>query len=687
MKTIGLFFLMFMNLIPLVAQKSCSGEEVHALVKLLNEQHYSPRSIDDEFSQKLFYKYIEVLDEKHLFFLKPEILMLSSGKKNLDDELNTHQLKFVSQVAPLYRNSLERSKKILEGLRTKEFRVVKEEKYIPYYLDTLNYAIGEPELVLRWEKYLKLQTFLKDFQNKEDSSGVNPSLKEIYLKVIAKALANINASIQENKNSLRPLYYEYAKCLPALFDAHSNYMSYNEFQNFEAMLSTENYKFGITIDKNKFGAIEIIRVTPGSPAWKSGKIHLGDVITHLKWQNAEKIALADLELYEVSDLLDLSNNLYLEFTIKSTAGSVQLISLKKEKTTSSENNVKGFVLTGKEGRKVGYICLPSFYTLFESENLLGCANDVARELVKLQQENIEGLIFDLRNNGGGSLKEGLELCGIFINEGTLAIHRKKGMPPVSMKDWNRGVAYSGPMVVMVNGHSASASELMASTLQDFNRAVIVGSDTYGKATGQEMFPLNVQETSAADSMKSGFASVTVLKLYRVTGKSNQVSGLHPDVVLPDPFVNLYENESKEPEALPKDTVLKKTYYQALAPLPIGKLRQLSDSRVNKNFNFSHVKTLGSQYKDVFEIGNVPIVLEAEAIKAVCTEYNQWLKGIRNYYYSETKEFTVKTTVVDEAVQQLSEEDRLLSDYSKERIMKDLTLEESYFILNDLLNHK
>lgn len=668
-------------------QKSSSGEEVHKLVSLLQKEHFAPRNIDDRFSEKLFFKFLHSLDERHLLFLKSEVLGFTASKLTLDDELNNRQLRFVANIAPVYRVSLERSKRILEALKKKEFKIIKGEKYIPHFKDSLNYASDKADLMLRWENYIKLKVLLKDFQNREDSNAVKISYNEIYQKILSKEQTKINAVLAEHKSSLRGLYYEYARCIPALFDPHSNYMSYNDYQNFETMLSTGEYKFGITVDKNKFGAVEIIRVTPGSPAWKSGKINIGDVITHLKWQNSEKIEVADLDLHEVSELLDYSNNLYLEFTIQSATGVVQVLSLKKEKSSSTENTVKGYVLTGKDNRKFGYINLPSFYTLFESENALGCANDVARELVKLQQENIEGLIFDLRNNGGGSLKEGLELSGIFINEGTLGVYKKKGVPPILMKDWNRGVAYNGPMVVMINGHSASASELMASTLQDFNRAVIVGSDTYGKATGQEMFPLNPNESSVMDSLKSGFASITILKLYRVTGRSNQVSGLHPDIVIPDPFVDLYENESKEPEALVKDTVLKKTYYQALALLPIEKLKTASENRTSKNDNFAKVKELRKQYSTAFEVGETELLLSPEAVKTVCQNYKQWLQSIKKYYFAEASEFTVKPTSVDGSVNQLSEEDRLLSEFSMKRILHDITLEESYLILNDLITYK
>jgi carboxyl-terminal processing protease len=681
-----LLVILFFFLIDQISfgQQYSSKQEIHALIKTLKEKHYNPAIMDSYWSQKLFFKYLKSLDERHLYFLKPEIELLSLHKLNLNNELNNNQLIFIEHAAPVYLNSLVRAKKILEELRSKEWKLLKDEKYIPHHHDSLDYAVSETLLAQRWEKYFKIQVLIKDYQNRSDSTGTRPSLKDQYQKLIDKHLGIINNNILENKSSFKNLYYKYAKCIPLVFDPHSNYLSYTDFQNFQAMLSTEDYKFGITIELNKVGEIEIIRVTPGSPAWKSNKINTGDVITHLQWENKEKVDLSGMEGEEVIELLDQSNTLALTFTIKSATGTIQTLTLRKEKATSTENIVRGYILTGKNNKRIGYISLPSFYTKWESEDLRGCANDVAKELIKLQADHIDGLIFDLRNNGGGSLKEGVELSGIFLNEGAMAMQKFKDQPPAILKDWNRGSAYSGPMLVMINGHSASASELMASTLQDFNRAVVVGTDSYGKATGQELFSLNPFNNTTVDSLKSGYASVTVLKLYRVTGKSNQLSGVKPDITLPDPFINFYEKESKEPEALVKDSVSKKTYYQPLPALPISTLKAASIARVQDNEHFKNITQLAKKYKDVFDPLNQPILLQPENIKTIYENYIHWLEEVRINTVIESLQFEVNATQAENTLQQLSEEDRLLSEYSKKRIKNDIIIEESFLILNDLL---
>lgn len=669
------------------AQQYSSKTEIYAFLKTINEKHYSPKPMDDVWSEKLFYNFIKDTDESHLYFLKSEIQHLSSDKFNIDNELKIRNLLFVEKVAPIYRASLLRSQKILEKLKSKPWHLAADEQYIPYHKDSMNYAETEAELLLRWERYIKLQVLLKEYQINMDSTADKPIRQTLYYKTLDKNLLNVTNDLMQNKLNSKHLYYLLAKNIPPLFDAHSTYMSYNDFQNFQSTTSTEDYEFGITLQQNKTGQIEIARVSPGSSAWKSNKFNKGDVITHLQWHLQPKIDVSELELEDVLSLLDYSNNLYLTFTTKSATGVMQRISIKKEKSTSDENFVNGYIMQGNDNKKFGYISLPSFYTLYESENRLGCANDVARELIKLKKEQISGLIFDLRNNGGGSLKEGIELSGIFINEGPMMIQKlREGLPQV-LKDWNRGTAYDGPMVIMINGHSASASELMASTMQDFNAAVIVGTNSYGKATGQEMLQINPLNSTRVDSLKSGFASITMMKLYRVTGKSNQIRGVQPDIYLPDPFINLYSKEANEPEALPNDSVVKKVYYQPLPALPIANLKRKSTERIIGNEKLNKLSTLSNQSTCLFDPFNQTIPLQSATIKKQYHKHNEWLKLVSENIKVKSKLYKVNAIKSENALLQISEDERLQAQYSIDRIINDIFIEESFLILGDLINNK
>ena len=251
-------------------------------------------------------------------------------------------------------------------------------------------------------------------------------------------------------------------------------------------------------------------------------------------------------------------------------GTTRIVLLRKEKIENEENIVKGFVLKGE--KKIGYILLPAFYTEWENESGSSCANDVAKEIVKLKKENIDGLILDVRYNGGGSLGEAMEMIGIFVDEGPLMGQKQKAEKVIYLKDPNRGTIYNGPMALMVNGQSASASEILAASLQDYNRALIVGSNTYGKATMQQMMLLDTmtnrptQIGNAKDIVK-----ITTGKLYRLSGETAQMNGVSPDIVLPDAFDGLDYREKFSSFALPADKVAKNAYYKPLAALPVNEL--------------------------------------------------------------------------------------------------------------------
>ena len=219
--------------------------------------------------------------------------------------------------------------------------------------------------------------------------------------------------------------------------------------------------------------------------------------------------------------------------------------------------------------------MPGFYTDWESDYAKGCANDMAKELIKLKQEKVDGIIIDLRNNGGGSMKEAIELSGIFINAGPVAISVDNNRQPLVHKDPNMGAIYDGPLLVMVNGFSASASELLAASLQDYHRAIIVGSPTFGKASGQGVYPLIDKSYAYNRSHKAtqfGFTKVTTFKFYRITGASHQQKGIIPHIMLPDLFYKTASDEASLPYALPEDSVVKKTYYKALPDLPIAQFK-------------------------------------------------------------------------------------------------------------------
>jgi carboxyl-terminal processing protease len=259
----------------------------------------------------------------------------------------------------------------------------------------------------------------------------------------------------------------------------------------------------------------------------------------------------------------------------------------------------------KGAKKIGYIPLPSFY--FDTGNVSGgAAGDVAKAIIKLNKENIEGLILDLRFNGGGSIEEARELAGIFIDFGPVVMYKQADQTVSVLKDMTRGTVYNGPVIIMVNGFSASASELLAASLQDHKRAMIVGGRTYGKGTGQRIYPLTGSSTD--------FAKVTLLKIYRINGKTYQHKGVIPDVTLPDVTQSLGDREADFAYALSSDSVTKKAYYTPLTMKALTPLAEKSMARVQQSQSFKSVDQMQRKLL-------TPVPLDAAGFKSVSHQVN------------------------------------------------------------------
>jgi carboxyl-terminal processing protease len=352
---------------------------------------------------------------------------------------------------------------------------------------------------------------------------------------------------------------------------------------------------------------------------------------------------------------------------------------------SEESYVRSFVLAGKN--RIGYLSLPDFYTRWGNEGEGSrCANDVAKEILKLKKEKIDGLILDVRYNGGGSLQEAVALAGIFIDEGTLGFlkDRQKTIP---LKDINRGTIYDGPLLVMVNGQSASASEFLAAALQDYHRAMIVGSRTFGKASAQNIFPLDrTQNLSSLENIKNyiGYATITTDKLYRATGKSAQGYGVEPDIALPDIFELLDYHEAELPFALPADTLARKSYLKTLPPIPLRELQERTRARLDQREPFRELKSILASFAERDFDDEEPVALKWQAITDAQQQKKIQEEKLKKTFFAEGNSYQVSNTTLD--MQRMS-----IDGYAKEintlwthKLMNDLYLDESFQIICDYI---
>ncbi len=413
--------------------------------------------------------------------------------------------------------------------------------------------------------------------------------------------------------------------------------------------------------------------------------------SRMKFTREISIDINGASAREVQSIFNYSNTEKLEFSLKKANGIVTKVILKKEKIDNEENSVKGYILNDGT-KKIGYISLPGFYTEWETPNGNGCANDVAKEIVKLKESSIEGLILDLRDNGGGSTYEALGLMGIFIDEGPLFMKGSKEGKPLLMKDINRGTIYDGPLLVMINGNSASASEIVASTLQDYRRAFIAGSNSFGKATEQILIAVHSGTSLVDDSAMNapnfmGMTKITDYKLYRVTGSSNQLQGVKPDFIFPEVNTASSVRESDLPNALPNDRINKQLMYTVFDSLPMSKLKYNSQQRISSSETFKKIELINKNVPESWKKSTIPAPLTMENFRKRYLKSFQYIKSIEALYDAKDTVYVVKQHKYDKILYEKKIGDSELIEKTMENIQKDYYIQESFTILSDYLTIK
>ncbi|MGH2553565.1 MAG: carboxy terminal-processing peptidase [Chitinophagaceae bacterium] len=657
--------------------------------RMIGLKHYSPRMVNDSFSWAVFKMMIEETDPRRIFFTAAEFRQLQSFSFSLDDELQGKGWGFIDQFSSVYKNALLRADTIAEKALKKPFDFSVNETITSSREDDFNFAADRPALESRWSRRLKFHIMNRIYEASSSDSIKKNSFKEALVSIEASTREKVK--LGEKKNIKNVLNFAggydvfisslYLNAIASCFDPHTNYFSPQGKEDFQAQLSTESFSFGIELEENDKGQVVIDKLVPGGPAWKSGELHEGDELLSLQWEGKEAVDMSGATMEDVYEVLDQSSHERMVFKFRKTDGATAIVLLRKEKIENDENIVKGFLLKGE--KKIGYILLPGFYTEWGNESGSGCANDVAKAIIRLKKENIDGLILDVRYNGGGSVGEALEMAGIFIDEGPLSSEKNKDGKQITLKDPNRGTIYDGPLALMVNGQSASASELLAATLQDYNRAVIIGSDTYGKATAQRMFSIDTISTEAMPAENKEMVKITIAKLYRLSGGSAQFTGVLPDVILPDAFDALEFREKFSKYALTPDTGKKNNYYKPLPSIPVSELVKRSAARVVASEAFNEIKKFIEEGKKKYSAKTRTIPLKWDQFEIWMKE-NEKMERILNEDELPTKKFTVENHAGDKDSFRNNAYAREVNDVLLKNISGDIYIDEAFSVLLDLI---
>ncbi|MBI3219140.1 MAG: hypothetical protein HYZ44_06490 [Bacteroidetes bacterium] len=585
--SISLLFLFWSGVLLCQNENICTSP--YLLVNKIKAEHFSPPAIDEKFHASVIEEFLEIVDPAGFYFLESDVKEIKALRLYLNDPTKGNSCEFIDKATQLYQKRLTDASRIVSLKTAKPFDYSKRDSLFFSFNEITEREETVNELERHWEISLKASTLSRmavsaKGATSKDWMAVEKVSRE---KVRDKTLAKLNRLLHGRLSPREFITNAILKSIALSFDPHTNYFTQSEIKDFESSLSSAAYTFGFDLNENPLGEIVVERLAPGGPAWNSHLINKGDAIVSVSWPNGEVFNQLDFDDHEFEEKINSADRLTGTFTFKKADGSSVEVLLHKEKRESIESNVQSLLLKGE--KSVGYISLPGFYSDWGGEGQ-SCASDVAKEIIKLKKENIQGLILDLRFNGGGSVQEAIELAGIFIDVGPIVLSKSKDGQVISFKDIHKGFAYDGPLVILVNGFSASASEITTAALQDYNRAFVVGNTTYGKATAQNVFPVIQQKDTL------GFVKITLSKAYRITGKSHQLKGVKPDVYLPDFYSVLHISERTNRHALSSDSVTKKVYYTPLARPAVEPLKMKSEERLKNSAWFKHLSDFQNFYQ-------------------------------------------------------------------------------------------
>jgi carboxyl-terminal processing protease len=576
------FLLSFLNS---TAQLTRSTAEIaYTITRMAEIYHVQPRPIDKVFSYDLFKQMIRTLDADKIYLSRDDIKKLGSYQFMLDDEILSKRDDFLNQLIILYTKRINQTDSLLDKLAKSRFDLNANEIYT--VTEDTSFAPNEELRKIKLYKLVKrniLETIIDIYE--DDSARRDVSADSLEPAARKKVCHAFKRDIQRNRQMKGGLSgficNAWCETIASCYDPHTEYFSPEKKEEFQGELGDKQLQFGFSLGEGK-DATEIIRLKPGSPAYKSGLIHEGDEILALQWEGNEEVDVSDASTEEVNAFISGDHGKSLTLTLKKPDGTTLKVTLQREKATTDDDisKVRSFILSGRH--RIGFISLPAFYTDWNGEEggNNGCADDVAKEIIKLKKENIEGLILDLRYNGGGSMLEAIAMAGIFIDFGPVGMTRDKEGKIYTMKDVNRGSVYDGPLILLINGFTASASEMLAGTLQDYNRALIVGTPSFGKATAQVVLPLDTLfDEQHIERMKTSenFIKITIERLFRVNGTSAQQTGVIPDIFLRDYSETQSEREKSLPFSLSNISIDANKYYHPYPPISMDTLKVFSKS--------------------------------------------------------------------------------------------------------------
>ena len=627
------------------------GLVIQLITYVLDQAHYLDKEIDDNFSEEVFETFIENIDPYKRYFYASDYKDFSKYKFSIDDSFKNPDLTFFNLVHDRFINRISETKSIYKKILSTPFDFTKQEQF-NLDIDEMEYVNNESELYDRWRRLLKIYVIenyhdeIKDDQRKfeKDSAFLIRSNAEIEETVRLDLSQTMDESYRVLQEELQrqDWFSVYINSFVSQYDPNTSYLDPDSRDRFDVDISGNYAGIGAMLRK-KIDKVEITEIISGGPAWRDNSLEKGDAILKVRQEDEdEAVSILGMRLSDAVKLIkgEKGTNVYL--TVKKVDGSVSEISIKRDIVLLEETYIKSSIVS-KSDLKYGVINIPKFYIDFDNQSNRDAAKDLRLEINRLKEEGVKGLVIDLRNNGGGSLKTVVDMAGMFIKNGPVVQVKYFDKEKQILSDRDRSILWTGPLVILVNEGSASASEILAAAMQDYKRAIVIGGNqTWGKGTVQVVFPLNrmVRGNTNGDL---GALRYTTQKYYRINGGSVQLEGVKSDINVPYRYKYLDFGEKDSDNPMQWDEIGKADY-----------------STWQSNFDFNQA------------IEKSKIRMENNNYLKLVDENAKWIKSVRdnkivNLNYDDFKEEIEKNSIETEKF-------KVLDDYSMDYTFNSLPYE-------------
>ena len=568
---------------------------------VLDKLHYDPQIINDDFSIKVYDDFIDAVDSQKRFLLKSDLELFSQFRLSIDDQINSSNIAFFNLVYETLKKRIDEVENFYGEILEVPFNFqINEEINLDY--ENLEYASSSDELKKIWRKRLKLSALdgyasKKEIKDKEEVI----SEEEIEKESRTAIFENLKDFFQFNDELERSDWFSiYLNSIVTQFDPHTSYLAPQAKEVFDQNISGKFQGIGARLFKRN-QQVEISEIIIGGPVWRDNLLNVGDIIIAVA-QSAEEepTEISLMKLTDATDLIKGEKGTNVFLTVKRVDGGIEQIEITRDIVELEETYAKSSIIKD-DSNVYGLINLPRFYIDFDDYGERNAASDIKKEILELKNKNINGLILDLRNNGGGSLKTVIDITGFFIEKGPVVQVKSIGGRKEILKDNDPSIIWDGPLVILVNEFSASASEILAAALQDYNRAIILGSkQTYGKGTVQNVVDLN-NVISGNTYGDLGSLKITTDKFYRVNGGSTQLEGVKSDLIFPNrySYIDIGEKDLENP--LSWDKIDPARYDNSVKVFNYAQAISNSKERIGQNEYFSiidqHAKLIKSKQDD------------------------------------------------------------------------------------------